>query len=182
MPGSVSPFTTNSPDKGTFDRVNLEKVINKIILLLIIFTLISCDQNADKLSEEDKASIEDIRRSYINGWLAGDAETVLNLFESNATIIPSGMLPITGINQIEDYWFPNDSSITTIHSYEVELLELSGSNDIAYSLEKGTLNFSYEKAEFSMTTTSVSHASTVYRKSENGEWKVVSRMWTQLNQ
>lgn len=157
-------------------------MVDKIITLLILITLFSCGQNADIISEQDKESIDEIRRNYINGWLAGDAETVLNLFEENATIVPSGMAPITGIDQIEAYWFPNDSSITTIHSYEVELIELSGSNGFAYSLEKGTLNFSYEKAEFSMTTTSVSHASTVYRKSENGEWKVISRMWTQLNQ
>ena len=116
----------------------------------------------------------------MSGWLAGDSETVLGLFAKDATIIPDGMAPINGLEAIEDYWFPNDSSKTVIHSYEVELIDLRGTDSMAYSLEKGVLNFTYAKGDFSMSRESTSHATTVYRKDQSGSWKIISRTWTQL--
>ncbi|MEQ6165760.1 MULTISPECIES: SgcJ/EcaC family oxidoreductase [unclassified Ekhidna] len=150
---------------------------------ILLITILSCaNQTGDNFSKQDKKAVNQIRNDYVNGWLANDKATVLNLFHSDASIVPSGMAPIQGKDAIEAYWFPNDSSITTIHSYEVELLKLQGTDAMAYSLEKGVLDFTYEKGDFSMSKTSTSHATTVYRKQTDGEWKIISRMWTQLNE
>ncbi|WP_420577928.1 YybH family protein [Ekhidna sp.] len=149
------------------------------IVLLVAFIACSPSPSAE-FPKEDQEAVNQIRKDYVNGWLVNDSETVLNLFHSNANIIPSGMAPIMGIDEIEEYWFPNDSSVTTIHSYEVELLELQGSGSMAFSLEKGDLNFTYKKGDFVMTKTSTSHATTVYSKQKDGSWKIISRMWTQL--
>ncbi|WP_424963991.1 YybH family protein [Ekhidna sp.] len=150
--------------------------------MILLIVLISCNQSTQSgFSEEDQKTIEQMSKTYVNGWLTNDKATVLNLFHSDASIIPSGMAPIQGKDAIEAYWFPTDSSTTTIHSYEVELLKLQGADSMAYSLEKGVLEFTYEKGDFSMSKTSISHATTVYKKKINGEWKILSRMWTQLN-
>lgn len=155
--------------------------MRNILLIALVLTFASC--TSEKVfTDSDEQAINEIRRNYINGWLANDSETVLGLFSEDASITPSGLSPIKGIPEIELYWFPNDSSITTIHSYEIELLELVGSDSMAYSLERGVLNFSYEKGDFSMSKESTSHASTVYKKNQDGNWKIVSRMWTSLNQ
>ncbi|SNS83004.1 Ketosteroid isomerase homolog [Ekhidna lutea] len=148
------------------------------IILLLSF---ACATQPERtFSEQDKSSINQIRENYVSGWLARDSETILGLFSKDATIIPDGMSPINGLKAIEGYWFPNDSSSTTIHSYEVELLDLAGTETMAYSLEKGTLNFTYTKGDFTMTKSSTSHASTIYQKGNDGSWKIISRMWTQL--
>ncbi len=155
--------------------------MKNFLLLLMVIGVFSCsDQNG--FTDADEQTIKEIRRNYINGWLANDSETVLGLFTEDATIVPSGLSPIKGVSEIEKYWFPNDSSITTIHSYEIELLELVGTDSIAYTLERGVLNFSYEKGDFSMSKESTSHATTVYKKNQEGKWKIISRMWTSLNQ
>ena len=147
------------------------------VTLLVVFILSSCS-NGHSFENIDLEQINQIRTDYINGWLAGDSETVLKLFKSDATITPDGMEPISGIDKIENYWFPNDSSETIIHSYEVELLNLQGTDSMAYSLEKGILNFTYSKGNFNMTKESTSFATTVYQKGSDGVWKISSRMWT----
>ncbi|WP_370087249.1 SgcJ/EcaC family oxidoreductase [Ekhidna sp.] len=154
--------------------------MQRIYSLIIITGLICLSCATEPHSKLVPEEIKNISETYVNGWLDGDSAKVLNLFAEDATIIPSGMEPILGIENIRDYWFPNDSSITTIHSYEVELLELKETDSMAYSLEKGVLNFTYTKDDFTMTRASTSHASTVYKKQTDGTWKIISRMWTQL--
>lgn len=153
----------------------------RFFVLFLIVASASCSSDR-AFTEIDNDSIEKIRRDYVNGWLANDSETVLGLFENKAVIIPSGFEPIKGIEAIENYWFPNDSSETIIHSYSMELLDLNGTDSMAYTLEKGILNFTYSKGDFIMTKESTSHATTTYRKNEEGTWKITSRMWTSLNQ
>lgn len=156
--------------------------MRSIIAILLISLLASCTEYEGGFTDEDKKEVNQIRRDYVNGWLANDKETVLGLFKDDATIVPSGLFPISGMEEIELYWFPNDSSMTTIHSYEIELLDLQGTDSIAYSLEKGILNFTYAKGDFTMTKESTSHATTIYQKNLEGNWKIISRMWTSLNQ
>ena len=147
-----------------------------MLAVILLSSFISCTQSERALSESDIESINQIKRSYVNAWLANDSKTVLGLFTKDATIVPSGLSPINGIEEIEKYWFPNDSSVTTIHSYEIELLELHITDSMAYSLEKGTLNFTYTKGEFTLTKASVSRATTIYQKNKYLSWKIVSRM------
>ncbi len=145
------------------------------VVILVLFT--SCNSTpSESFSQEE---IKKIRNAYVSGWLSGDSKTVLGLFHEDATIVPSGMEPIIGLDAIENYWFPNDSSVTTIHSYKIELIDLDGTDSMAYTLEKGELSFTYTKGDFTMSKTSISHATTVY-KLQNDQWKIISRMWTQL--
>lgn len=150
-------------------------------LIIGLFFIASCS-NEQPFNSSDANAIDLIRRDYVNGWLAGDSETVMGLFTEHATITPSGLAPLKGKSAIELYWFPKDSSETIIHSYAVQLIDLQGSDSIAYSLEKGVLNFTYTKGDFTMTKESTSHASTIYKKNKEGNWKIISRMWTSLNQ
>ncbi|MEP1033387.1 nuclear transport factor 2 family protein [Ekhidna sp.] len=154
----------------------------RVVLLILIVGLVASCTVDNSFTQSDTQEINRIRRDYVNGWLANDRETVLGLFTADATIIPSGQYPLTGQEEIEKYWFPNDNSETTIHSYAVELIELQGTDSMAYTIEKGVLNFTYTNGDFTMTKESTSHATSVYRKSKEGSWKIVSRMWTSLNE
>ncbi|WP_420315730.1 YybH family protein [Ekhidna sp.] len=150
-------------------------------LIILIVLISSCSEPSPQgFTEDDQQIVNQMRIDYVDGWLSNDEKKVLDLFHREATIIPSGLSPIQGIQDIKNYWFPNDSSTTTIHSYDVELLNLKGTDSMAYSLEKGILNFTYTKADFTMTKSSTSHASTIYQKGDDGSWKIISRMWTQV--
>ncbi|MEO9484464.1 MAG: nuclear transport factor 2 family protein [Ekhidna sp.] len=155
----------------------------RVIQIICIAALLgSCGDRKSAFSERDLDAVNQIRRDYINGWLAGDSETVLGIFAEDATIIPSGVSPIVGKGEIKKYWFPNNGSETIIHSYEVDLLELHVSDSMAYSLEKGTINFTYTFGEVTMTKETTSYASSIFRKKSEDRWEVISRMWTTKNE
>ena len=126
-----------------------------IIISISSFTmLVSCDNQSKTttaLSSEDMNKICAVNKSYMNGWLNNDSTAILDLFLKNAKIIPSGLNPQKGRKELREFWFPNDSSETVIHKYEIEILDLQGSNDLAYTLEKGFLSFSYKKGVSNIT-------------------------------
>lgn len=133
------------------------------------------------LSAEDIRQIKEINRDYTKGWLENDAEKVLGLYTDSATIIPSGLLPIQGKKAITEFWFPNDGSTTVIHYYDLEILDISGFNNLAYTYEHGKSSFTYEKDDFRLDRKAESRAITIYKKVESGEWKVTKRIWTDMN-
>ncbi|WP_421762607.1 YybH family protein [Ekhidna sp.] len=149
--------------------------------LALLCFLISCSGER-QFSNEDRDAVDQIRKDYVAAWLDNDRQKILSLFNEKATIVPSGLFPMQGIEQIEKYWFPDNGSTTTIHTYAVELIDLQGTDSMAYSLEKGTLNFTFTFNEFTMTKESTSHATTIYQKNKEGNWEITSRMWTSLNE
>jgi ketosteroid isomerase-like protein len=161
----------------------------QISLCLLVFLLLtSCGEKSSQvienlnLSAEDIEQIKEINRNYTQGWLENDSKKVLELYTDSATIIPSGLFPIQGKKAITDFWFPNDSSTTVIHYYDLEILDISGTTNLAYTFENGKLSFTYEKDDFRLDREAESYAITIYKKNESGEWKIKKRIWTDMNQ
>ena len=159
----------------------------KFVWYLLILILTGCGEKSSqeiedfKLSAEDIEQIRDINRNYTQGWLENDSKKVLGLYTDSSTIIPSGLLPIEGKKAITDFWFPNDGSTTVIHYYDLEILDITGTGNLAYSYEHGKLSFTYEKDEFRLDRTAESFAVSIYAKAESGEWKITKRIWTDMN-
>ena len=156
-----------------------------IVLMSSLLLLGSCTATVPAstsvpASADDERAVRRISQQYVSAWLAGDAVAVLGLFTDDATIVPSGMAPKRGRAEIESFWFPDDGSETTIHRYQVEILDLRVSEDLAYTVEKGSLSFSYRNRETSFSKETSGHAMTVYQRQRDGRWKILSRMWTNL--
>jgi ketosteroid isomerase-like protein len=155
--------------------------------LLLFLLLTCCSEKSSQLikdlnlSSEDTEQIREINRNYTRGWLEGDSSKVLGLYTDSATIIPSGLLPIQGKKAISDFWFPNDGSTTVIHFYDLEILEIGGTSNLAYTYENGKLSFTYEKDDFRLDREAESYAITIYKKVKSGEWKITKRIWTDMN-
>jgi ketosteroid isomerase-like protein len=181
---SVEIYSYAELNKNIFkgETMGIQKLLIVISFSSFIM-LLSCSnqsKTATALSSKDINKIRAVNRSYMNGWLNNDTTAILDLFLNNATIIPSGLNPQKGRKELKEFWFPKDSSETVINKYEIEILDLQGSNDFAYTLEKGFLSFSYKKGDFSMSKETNAHATTVYRRQKNGEWKILTRMWTDI--
>lgn len=172
-------INSNQSEKGSFTQFGW-------YLLLILF-LTSCSEKSSQVNENSNLSTEDIEqireinRNYTEGWLENDSKKVLELYTDSATIIPSGLLPIQGKKAISDFWFPNDGSTTVIHYYDLEILDIRGSANLAYTFENGKLSFTYEKDDFKLDREAESYAITIYKKMESGEWKITERIWTDMN-
>ena len=153
---------------------------NSRFLIATLLVLAGCANNTDcYLPPEDISSIRGVSKQYVDSWLADDTSGVLGLFREDAFIYPSGMEPLRGIDKIRDFWFPDDSSKTKILKYEIEIEEVSGCLDHAYSIERGNLAFNYSKGQIQMSRESRSQAVTTYQRI-NGQWKIVRRIWTDL--
>ena len=170
------------------DRIKMKDFANtKFVWYLLILISISCSEKSFNIDEGSNLSVKDIEqirminRNYTQGWLDGDSLKVLGLFTESATIIPSGLLPLEGKQAIADFWFPNDGSTTVIHYYDLEILEISGTTNLAYSYENGKLSFTYKKDDFRLDREAESYAITIYKKSELGEWEIIKRIWTDMN-
>jgi ketosteroid isomerase-like protein len=159
----------------------------KVVWYLLIMIFINCGDRSSQLNEDLNLSIEDIEqireinRNYTQGWLENDSKKVLGLYTDSATIIPSGLLPIQGKKAITDFWFPNDGSTTVIHYYDLEILDIGGTANLAYTYENGKFFFTYEKDDFRLDREAESYAITIYKKINSGEWKITKRIWTDMN-
>jgi ketosteroid isomerase-like protein len=136
-------------------------------------------KRSTELSESDKKVIIGMMNDYQNGWLANDSAKVLGLFADTATLVPSGMKPIQGKKKMTEFWWPNDSSKTTIDRYAIDVLEINGNSDWAYAYENGKLSWSYEKGDFKMSKDQESYEITIFRKTSD-RWFIVKRIWTDL--
>jgi ketosteroid isomerase-like protein len=157
--------------------------INYIItaMLLISMAAISYtdkkNTRANELTEDDKAVITGMIKQYNEAWLKDDSATIMNLFADTATLIPNGMEPIHGKKDITGFWWPNDSSKTTIDNYKINVLEVNGSGNWAYTFEEGKLEWSYEKGTDKFSRKQKSYEVTIFNKSSN-VWKITRRIWT----
>jgi len=164
-----------------------KRTYTKLLLYLFFMLLTGCGEKSSQiiedlnLSAEDIEQIKEINKNYTQGWLENDSKKVLELYTDSATIIPSGLLPIQGKKAITDFWFPNDSSTTVIHYYDLEILDIDGTNNLAYTYEHGNLSFTYEKDDFRLDRKAESYAITIYKKVKSGEWKITKRIWTDMN-
>ncbi len=131
------------------------------------------------LGLNDKKIISGMMSDYREGWLADDSAKVLRLFADTSVLIPSGMRPIYGKKEMLRFWWPNDSSKTTIDRYEIELLEINGSDEWAYVYENGKLSWSYQKGDFKMSKDQESFEITIFKKTDK-DWSIVKRIWTDL--
>ena len=158
--------------------------MGKMALIFIAFTLSACigqNKNGNKLDTTDETQIRKMIDDYNDAWLRNDSSTILNLFDENAILIPSGLNPIMGKKQIINFWWPNDSSVTKINDYKITVLDIDGSGNLAYTYETGKLSWSYEKADFKMSKNQQSHEITIFKKN-GGRWKIAKRIWTDLKE
>jgi ketosteroid isomerase-like protein len=145
-------------------------------------TLASCNKTSDTFTCDDATKIRAIINDYRTGWLEGDSAKVMNLLSDSATLIPSGLEPLHGKNVIRQFWWPNDSSKTIIHSYDITILDLGGSGDLAFTYETGSLSWSYEKGDFKMSKENHSYEITLFERAKPNQWKITRRIWTDLKQ
>jgi uncharacterized protein (TIGR02246 family) len=149
--------------------------INWLLALLVAFVMSRCIG-----ADTNEQAIRAINEAYVNAWLQNDKEGVLNLFEDNATLAPSGLNPVKGKAAMAKFWFPNDSSVTTIHQFSNEIQFLKLDLDMAYTTQNTFLSWSYVKGEFKLARNQWGIATTIYRKQQDESWKIIHQMWKDI--
>lgn len=143
--------------------------------LFLVLVFLSCSKPESQISD-----FKLINEKYVSAWLVNDSSTILSLFEQNATLAPSGMKPLKGLDKIANFWFPNDSSITTIHTFTSEIMDTQLDSTLAFTTQKTFLSWSYEKGDTKMARDQRGLAMTIYRKQADGTWKIMHQMWKDI--
>ena len=147
-----------------------------IIPLLLVW---GCNQ-ADTGNNAAEAEIRQIHTEYVQGWLAMDEEKIMGLLEENARIQPNSLKPVEGKNQIRNFWFPRDSSKTTVNDFQTELISLKILDTLAVSTHTSTLDWTYKKDTLSFGMSQNGINTTIYRKQMDGTWKIWRSMWSDI--
>ncbi|MEW7290520.1 YybH family protein [Aquimarina sp. 2304DJ70-9] len=155
-------------------------------VIILFFILSGCKQHTEVtedtllIKDNNKDAIHTIHDNYVNGWKNMNEEQIMSLFENNARIQPNSLKPIEGKEKIRSFWFPKDSSITTINAFETELLNLDIKDSLAITTHTTLLDWSYQKdtIQFGMTQKGIN--TTVYRKQKDASWKIWRKMWTDI--
>ncbi|HVT39766.1 MAG TPA: hypothetical protein VHE78_12015, partial [Gemmatimonadaceae bacterium] len=133
------------------------------------------------LSDADRAAILALDSTFVSGWLKDDTVKVLSVFAPDATLLPPGAQPVTGLAAIRGFWWPKDGSHTRITSFTRTVAEVGGGGGFAFVRGTGALGWSYAKpGEKARAQTSRSTDFIVYARDAAGQWRVTRQMWSAL--
>ena len=145
------------------------------LLLLIAAPIVA---RSGDLSPGDERKVRALDRAYVEAWLAGDPDQILDLFTADAVIVPSGMKPIRGHDQMRSFWWPDDGSRTVVEFYETRIEEAGGNGNLAWAWGTGRLAFTWHRGETIVSRTTDSVFMMIARRGADGSWKMTHRMWS----
>ncbi|NNL15998.1 MAG: hypothetical protein HKO81_05085 [Flavobacteriaceae bacterium] len=159
----------------------MEINIRLITALICFFSILGCinDRSGDDDNQDEKL-IRAVHSDYVQGWLDMNQDKVMSLLMKDSRIQPNSLKPIEGKNNIKKFWFPNDDSKTIINDYKTEILDLRIMDTLAYTTHNSILDWSYKKDSISFSMLQKAINTTVYRKDNNGKWKIWRSMWTDI--
>ncbi|WP_353778652.1 DUF4440 domain-containing protein [Winogradskyella sp. 3972H.M.0a.05] len=160
--------------------MKIDRIFSNIFLSLFILCLcVGCnkEQSKESIDKEEQAIIQ-VHKDYVDGWLQMDEDKILNLLEEDARIQPSGLSPVEGKSEIQKFWFPKDSSVTTVHDFQTEIISLKVLDTLAISTHNSILDWTYQKdtIRFGMLQKGIN--TTIYKKQSDDSWKIWRSMWT----
>jgi ketosteroid isomerase-like protein len=128
----------------------------------------------------DDSKIKQVNQKYVEYWLRNEQDSLLALFENDATLSPNTLKPVTGIRAIREFWFPNDSSSTTLHQFTSDLKDITVIDQIAHSTQETFLSWTYKKGSTIIRRDQWGIALTVYKRRANGSWRIWRQLWTDI--
>lgn len=122
--------------------------------------------------------IKMVCEAYRTGWLANDADAVLNLFAEDAVLLPHhGDKPVIGKSAIRNFWWPPDAAPATVRTFQATMDEVRVSGDIGYVWGEFSLSFSFEQEGREKIASNGGTYLMLMRQQADGEWLITHRMW-----
>jgi len=140
---------------------------------------------SDKPSNSYLKDIEEVKKvfgEYYSAWLKNNEEAVMKTLTKEAVIVPQGLSPKKGMEEIRNFWFPKDGSKTTITRFDYKIEDLKVDLNTAFVRSSSVLSFEYEKDGQKIIKNNQNQVHTTYMERQNdGTWKVTCKMWSSVN-
>ncbi len=152
--------------------------------LFLVQLAFSCTPSSNGSSaaeiSEDERKIRQVHADYVEGWKSMDEQKLMSLLIEDSQIQPNRLTPIVGKENIREFWFPKDSSRTTINEFDTEIISLNILDTIAVTTHRSILDWDYQKDStyFGMYQEGIN--TTIYQKQTSDSWKIWRSMWTDL--
>jgi ketosteroid isomerase-like protein len=139
--------------------------------VLSLTFLAACQPGAAPLSDEDVAALNDLRDTYVQAVLAGDADAAAAMYADNAIVMPADAPAIEGRAAIRAYEAeeaaPQDFTLTSV--------EIDGRGGLAY--DRGTWSWTGVVVDTAEAVTLTGKYVSISRKQADGSWLVTVDIW-----
>ena len=127
-------------------------------------------------SASDEKQLKALDQAYANEWLAGNETGVMNLFTSDATLVPHhGDTPIKGHKNIRDFWFNPSNPPTVIPEWTrtpLEILVLGNTGII-----RGRARLVWEYNNTRTTIPESNYVMIATRPTQEAPWRIRMLTW-----
>jgi histidine triad (HIT) family protein len=118
---------------------------------------------------------------YHAAWLQNNEDSVMNTLTKDAVIMPQGLSPKKGMEDIRHFWFPKDGSKTTITRFDYVIEDFKVDVNSAFVRSSSILSFTYEKEGKKLIKDDLKQLHTTFlERQEDGSWKVNCKMWSNI--
>ena len=145
-----------------------------LIFLLIPITLYGCSVTIDN-EEKEIAAISKAAKDFSQAYVDGDLEAQMEFYTKDAVIVPGSRNMIEGIDEVTRYWTTPSTVDVLEHKTTSTRLEISGNMASDYGYYEGTTLRSGDTINFR------GQYVIVWKKGEDGKWRMAVDMWSSLN-
>lgn len=162
--------------------MTIKSISRTVIFFLPALVFLSgCVHNETtvSLTEQEINAIRAVNEAYASGWNADDSEeAVLTLFTDDAVLLPHhGDPQVEGKKALRKHFWPAGLAGFKVNSYDFEIMEITGSADLAYSRGRYSISFSFEDEEGTLQTfNNAGNYLMIFRKSGD-RWKISRYIW-----
>jgi len=151
-------------------------VMTRFLTFILITSLVfGCTQPEENNIEEARLAISNAAKAFSQAYIDGDLEAQMEFYTEDAVILPGTRNMVEGIEKITNYWDIPESIKVLKHKSTPVKLEVSGSMASDYGYYEGvsvnngdTVNF---RGQYVI----------VWKKGEDGKWRMAVDMWAALN-
>ena len=145
-----------------------------VVSLVILAALPGCRSSSDRRADEEAAIREQSAR-FSRAYVAGDIESMMQIYTGDAVIFPNDSEAITGLEAIRRYWALREGTRVTHHRADATEIRVEG--DVAS--DHGVYEIAGERDGARWGPRRGTYL-IVWRRDPSGAWRMQLDMWNSL--
>jgi len=146
-----------------------------LLVFTLLFVLFSCAEREEEEMDiaQVRAAIEETNFKFCEAFRQGDAAAVASFYTEDATLLPPNSEMIRGRQEIEK--LANTMMQMGVWDYILTIVDVFGSDDLAYEIGKYTVTIQPEGQEEPIED--MGKYVVVWKLQEDGSWKLHVDIW-----
>lgn len=147
----------------------------RLILPLLLFALVACQQAATPLSDEDVTAVRELGQSYVRGFSANDAGAVAAVYADAAVEMPPDWPAREGVAAIRSAYAAYFEAGAETVEFSMTAVAIEGYDGLAF--DRGTWSWTGREGAGTDLVRQVGKYLAVARRQEDGAWRYTAMIW-----